>query len=254
MRLAGKVAIVTGGASGMGRAIALRMADEAAHVLVGDLDSEGGRRVAEEARTRGGTCTALTVDVTRRADMQQLTRAAVDTYGRIDILVNNAGVRVIRPFLEHTDEDWDRMLDVNLRSQFLGAQAVLPTMLEQGGGRIINNASVAALVGRPNRAAYCAAKAGVLGLTRALAIDVRHTGITVNALVPGSITTALNREPAEDPSTDWGGETLVGRWGDPTEVAAAAVFLASDEASYVTGAELRVEGGWLAARARHRET
>lgn len=257
MRLTDKVAIVTGGASGMGRAIALRMVDEGAHVLAADIDTDGVRQVAqsaqEPARRSGGTCVPVTVDVTDRADNRTLVHEALQRHGRADILVNNAGVRLVRPFLDHTDEDWDRMHNINLKSQFLLAQAVLPTMLEQGAGRIINNASVAAIVGRPDRVAYCAAKAGVLGLTRALAMDVRHRGVTVNALVPGSINTALNQQAAEDPRTDWGSETLAGRWGDPVEVANAAVFLASDEASYITGTELKVDGGWLAARARDGE-
>lgn len=257
MRLAGKVAIVTGSASGMGRAITLQMVSEGAHVFAADIDADGAHQVAESARESeqqsGGSCVPVTADITNRADTQTMAEAVMQRHGRIDILVNNAGVRIVRPFLEHTDDDWDRMHDVNLKSQFLGAQAVLPAMLEQGSGRIINNASVAAIVGRPDRAAYCAAKAGVLGLTRALAMDVRHKGVTVNALVPGSISTALNQQAVEDPGTDWGGETLVGRWGDPVEVAHAAVFLASDEASYITGAELKVDGGWLASRARDRE-
>lgn len=253
MRLNGKVAVVTGGASGMGRAIVLEMAREGAQVVAADIDVAGAQAVVTQVEAAGGDGVAVQADVTSGADTRALARAALDRYGRIDVLVNNAGVRLVRSFLEHTEDDWDRMLNINLKSQFLCAQAVVPTMLAQGSGRIINSASVASLVGRPDRVAYCAAKAGVLGLTRALAMDLRHRNICVNALVPGSMATALNQDAVNDPDTDWGAETLVGRWGQPEEVAYAAVFLASDQAAYITGAEIKVEGGWLAGRARDGE-
>lgn len=253
MRLDGKVAIVTGGASGMGRAIAVEMAKEGARVVTADIDLDGAQAVVGQVTDAGGAAVAVHADVTSKADVDHLVKAATDHYGRIDVLVNNAGVRLVRPLLEHTEDDWDRMMNINLKSQFLCSQAVLPAMLTQGGGRILNSGSVASLVGRPDRVAYCAAKAGVLGLTRAMAIDLRHRNICVNAILPGSIATALNQDAVNDDDSDWGGETLVGRWGEPDEVAHVAVFLASDEASYITGSEIKVEGGWLAARARDGE-
>lgn len=185
-----------------------------------------------------------------------MAKLAADTrarFGRIDVLVSNAGVRLIKPFLEHTLEDWNRMLSINLTGHFLAARAVAPAMLEQGKGKIIINASIASFVGRPNRVAYCAAKAGALGLVRAMAMDLRHRDICVNALIPGSIATPLNADAAGDPGVDWGRETLAGRWGTGEDIARAAAFLASDDADYITGAELKVDGGWLAARARDGE-
>lgn len=253
MRLDGKVAIVTGGASGMGRAIVVEMAKEGARVVAADIDLDGAQAVVDQVTEAGGAAVAVRADVTSKADVENLAKATIDHYGRIDVLVNNAGVRLVRSLLEHTEDDWDRMMSINLKSQFLCSQAVLPAMLTQGGGRIINSGSVASLVGRPHRVAYCAAKAGVLGLTRAMAIDLRHRNICVNAILPGSMATALNQDAVDDDDADWGGETLVGRWGEPEEVAHVAVFLASDEASYITGSEIKVEGGWLAARARDGE-
>jgi len=171
----------------------------------------------------------------------------------VDIVVNNAGVRIVKPFLEHTDEDWRRMLDINLTGHFLCARAFAPGMVERGWGRIINVGSIASFVGRPDRVAYCAAKAGVLGLTRGIAIDLRHTGVTANTIAPGSIATPLNAEAKNDSQVDWGGETAVGRWGEGRDMARAAVFLASDDASYVNGTTLTVDGGWVELKARDGE-
>jgi NAD(P)-dependent dehydrogenase (short-subunit alcohol dehydrogenase family) len=142
------------------------------------------------------------------------------------------------------------MLDVNLTSQFLCAKAVVPHMLRQGKGKIVNIASIASYIGRPNRVAYCASKGGVLQFTRALATDMKGKNIFVNAITPGSIVTGMNADPASDPNMDWGSETLVERWGQPEDIAHAALFLASDDSDYITGADLRVDGGWLAGRAR----
>jgi NAD(P)-dependent dehydrogenase (short-subunit alcohol dehydrogenase family) len=169
------------------------------------------------------------------------------------VLVNNAGSRCLKSFLDHTEEDWHRMLDVNLTGHFFCAQAVVPGMLAQGKGKIINLASIAAHTGRPDRVAYCAAKAGVMGLTRALAMDLRGKNICVTAISPGSIATPLNQAASTDETVDWGGETIVGRWGTGQDIAHAAVFLASDESDYVTGSEILVEGGWLVGRARDGE-
>lgn len=178
---------------------------------------------------------------------------ATAAFGRVDILVNNAGSRCIKSFLDHTEADWHRMIDINLTGHFLCAQAVIPRMLETGKGKIINIASIAGHVGRPDRVAYCAAKAGVIGFTKALAMDMRGKNICVTAISPGSIATPLNAEASDDAQVDWGGETVVGRWGRPEDVAYAAVFLASDESDYITGSEIEVEGGWLIGRARDGE-
>jgi NAD(P)-dependent dehydrogenase (short-subunit alcohol dehydrogenase family) len=249
-RLTGRVAVVTGGGSGMGRAIGLEFAAEGARAAAADIDLAKAQDAAEEIRRGGGEALAVRVDVTRSAEVRAMAAEVLSRFGAIDILVNNAGVRIVKPFLEHTEEDWHRMIDVNLTGQFLCAQAVLPAMLKKGKGKIINLASVAGFVGRPNRAAYCAAKAGVLGLTRALAIDMAGKNINVNAISPGSIETPMNIAAAQDPNLAWGKETIMGRWGQAGDVARAAVFLASNDSDYITGSDIKVEGGWLAGRAR----
>ena len=253
MRLKGKVAIVTGGGSGIGRAIALRFALEGAGVAVVDRNRDHADAVADEIKKNKGNGLALQADVTRSADVAEMAQRTARHFGRIDILVNNAGSRIVKPFLEHTEDDWNAMLAVNLTAPFLCAKAVVPHMKRGGrGGRIINLASIASFVGRPDRVAYCAAKAGLLGFTRGLAIDLKSANVRVNALAPGLIETPFNRHYADDPEhgSHWGGETIVGRWGQPDDVAHAAVFLASPESDFINGTVLPVDGGWLAAKTR----
>ena len=255
MKLTGKVTLVTGGGKGIGEAICVAYGAEGAAVVVADLDLDGARRVVERIRSAGGTATSVEVDVARSASVDAMANAVIREHGRIDVLVNNAGVRTIKGFLEHTEEDWNRMLAVNLTGPFLCSQAVLPSMLETGKGKIINLASIASFVGRPHRAGYVAAKTGLLGLTRAMAVDMAGRNIYVNAIAPGLIASPFNASFAEDLETGpaWGKETLVGRWGQPEDVAGAAVFLASDDSDFVNGAEIKIDGGWLAAKTRSGE-
>jgi len=253
MRLKGKTAIVTGGGFGMGRAICLAFAREGAGVTVADINEANAQGVAKEIIAHDGEAIACKTDVRNSAEISVMVKRCLQKFGRIDVLVNNVGMRCVKPFLEHTEEDWRNMLDVNLTSQFLCAKAVVPHMLEQGKGKIINLASIASYIGRPNRVAYCAAKGGVLQFTRALATDMKGKNIFVNAIVPGSIATGMNAAAAADPNMDWGAETLLERWGQPEDIAGAAIFLASDESDYITGADIRVDGGWLAGRAREGE-
>ena len=250
MRLKDKVAVVTGAGSGMGRAIAQAFAREGARVAVADINVDAAQETAAQLGDAGF---AIRVDVTRKAETVAMAQRVQERFGRIDILVNNAGSRCLKGFLEHTEEDWHRMIDINLTGHFFCAQAVVPSMLANGKGKIINLASIAAHTGRPDRVAYCAAKAGVMGLTRAMAMDLRGRNICVTAISPGSIATPMNQAAATSTEVDWGRETVVGRWGRAEDVAHAAVFLASDESDYITGSEIAVEGGWLIGRARDGE-
>jgi NAD(P)-dependent dehydrogenase (short-subunit alcohol dehydrogenase family) len=253
MRLSGKVAVVTGGGSGMGRAIGLAFAREGAKVVIADINLEAASETVSLLESAGGDAIAVKVDVTRKAETLDMAEATLARFGRIDVLVNNAGSRCLKSFLDHTEEDWHRMIDINLTGHFFCAQAVVPSMLKGGKGKIINLASIAAHTGRPDRVAYCAAKAGVMGLTRALAMDMRGKNICVTAISPGSIATPMNQAAATSTEVEWGKETVVGRWGTAEDVAHAAVFLASDESDYITGSEIAVEGGWLIGRARDGE-
>lgn len=237
----------------MGKSICLEFARAGATVVIADIQERAAGEVAKEIESSGGTASPACADVTKKKQFADTVADVLRRYGRIDVLVSNAGLRLVKPFLEHTEDDWNRMLAINLTGHFLCSQAVVPTMIKQRKGKIIINASIASLTGRPNRVAYCAAKAGALGLVRAMAMDLRHQGICVNALLPGSIATPLNQQAVDDPAVDWGRETLVGRWGRADEIAKAALFLASDDSDYITGSELKVDGGWLAARARDGE-
>ncbi len=255
MRLQDKSAVITGAASGIGRAIALKFAHEGAAVMVADLDGKTVMGFADEIEADGGSAIGIGADITKRAEVDAMVAAAIERFGRIDVLVNNAGSRIIKPFLEHTEEDWRRMLDVNLTGHFFCCQAVIPHMLEAGGGRIINMASIASFVGRPNRAGYVAAKGGLLSLTRALAADMAGKKITVNAVAPGMIASPLNRDIAEDQvlGDAWNAENLARRWGEPEDVAGVAAFLASDDAGFITGETITVDGGSIAALVRKGE-
>ena len=255
MRLQDKSAVITGAASGIGRAIALKFAHEGAAVMAADLDGKAAMALADEIEADGGSAIGIGADITKRAEIDAMVAAAIERFGRIDVLVNNAGSRIIKPFLEHTEEDWRRMLDVNLTGHFFCCQAVIPHMLEAGGGRIINMASIASFVGRPNRAGYVAAKGGLLSLTRALAADMAGKKITVNAVAPGMIASPLNRDIAEDQvlGDAWNAENLARRWGEPEDVAGVAAFLASDDAGFITGETITVDGGSIAALVRKGE-
>jgi NAD(P)-dependent dehydrogenase (short-subunit alcohol dehydrogenase family) len=251
-RLAGKIAIVTGAGGGIGEATALRFGEEGARLLVCDLPSAELEAVAGRVRAAGGEAAALPADVSDEAQVQALVQHALTGWGRLDVLVNNAGIAGGADVVSTTLEDWDRILAVNLKGPFLCCKYAVPAMLRGGGGSIVNVASISSTCGIPGQAAYGPSKGGLLQLTRQLAIEYAQQNIRVNAVAPGTIDTPMLRKvlaSLENPNTlmDFLMQNHpVGRVGQPVEVANAIVFLASDEASFITGASLAVDGGYTA--------
>lgn len=247
MRLKDKVAIVTGAAHGIGRAIAELYAEEGAAVLIADLDAAAGGELAEAVRARGGRAEFWQTDVASRQAVAEAVEIAARWTGRIDVLCNNAAyLGEFHDVLEASDEEWDRCLRVQLLGTNNCTRAVLPYMLTQQAGSIVNVVSIQAMVGCPTSVAYTAAKAGLLGFTLSAAYDYGKHNIRVNSLCPGPIQTRISPQPG-DAQYEWQcAQTMLGRVGQPREVARAALFLASDESSYVTGATLPVDGGWTA--------
>jgi 3-oxoacyl-[acyl-carrier protein] reductase len=243
VRLEGKVALVTGGARGIGREVAGRFADEGARVLVADRDGDAGRSVVEDLAARGRPAHFVTVDVTVPADVERCVGEAVTKFGRIDVLINNAGITADAWAAKMTDEQWDRVIAVNLTGAFSCIRAVLPPMFGQGSGSIINASSVVGVYGNLGQVNYAATKAGIIGMTRALARELGPRGIRVNAVAPGFIETDMTAKVPEKVLDLMRSRTPLGRLGRPADVAAAYVFLASDEAAYVTGQVLGVDGG-----------
>jgi len=248
MRLDGKVAVVTGSSRGIGRAIAIKFAREGASVVVNSRHKEDAEKVVKEILSEGGKAVAVEGDVSQARDMKKLVDAAVKNFGKLDIFVNNAGVVSFSNFLDLKEEDWDATMAVDLKGVFLGTQMAAKQMIKQGrGGKIINISSIAGFIGFPRLAHYCAAKAGVIELTKETAIELAPYKINVNSIGPGVISTDMTKEIEKDPKQMK--QTLaripLGRFGEPEEIANVAAFLASDEADYITGEVVFVDGGWL---------
>jgi 3-oxoacyl-[acyl-carrier protein] reductase len=242
-KLDGRNAIVTGAASGIGRGIAEAFAEEGAAVAVADKNEPGATEVANAIVGRGGRATAINVDVTDERAVVQMAERAVAELGGIDILVNNAGIDTVSTLVEMPLSMWQQMLDVNLTSLFLCTRAVLPTMIEQRSGRIINMGSQLGLEGTDRMVHYCAAKSGVHGFTKALAYELAPYNINVNAIAPGPIHTPLLETIPEDWLEKKRASIPLGRFGRVEEITPTAVLLASDGGSYYTGATLNVSGG-----------
>lgn len=251
---AGKVAIITGAASGIGEATALLFAEEGASVLLADVQDERGEAVAERIRAAGGQAAYIRCDVAVAEDTAGMVRAAVERYGRLDILFNNAGIGRGGAITELSEADWDLVIDVDLKSVYLGCKYAIPEMQRTGGGSIVNTASVAGLRGNARLHPYNAAKAGVVNLTRSVAAEAAQFGIRVNCVCPGIIRTPIWNQvmtlPEEQQDAVFGmmgSRVLLGRAGTPEEIARTVRFLCSDDASYITGHALVVDGGMMAA-------
>lgn len=248
--LKGKVAIITGASSGTGRAAAELFAGEGAIVIAADVHDSEGQQLADQLARRDCTCTYVHADVSNESDVRAMVHLALSQYGRLDVLFNNAGIEGEQaPTADATTDNWERVIAVNLKSVFLGMKHAIPAMLEHGGGAIVNNASVAGLVGFPGIPAYCASKGGVIQLTRTTALEYATQGIRVNCLCPGVIDTPMVERFTHDNPAALGQLTQtepVGRLGRPQEVAQLALFLASDRSSFVTGAIIPVDGGFVA--------
>ncbi|WP_436789986.1 SDR family NAD(P)-dependent oxidoreductase [Yinghuangia sp. YIM S10712] len=243
-----RVAVVTGAGSGIGRAVALRLAEEGARVALLDLDGEAAERVAAEIASTGATAVALTVDVTDRAAVDAAVAGVCDRLGPPTILVTSAGLDGFHPFLDITEQQWDRILGVNLTGTFQCCQAVAPHMVEDGWGRIVTISSSSAQTGNPLMTHYSAAKAGVVGFTKALALELGPRGITVNTVPPGFVDTPMLRKTESrgflgDGIDHHQATTPVRRVGRPEDIAAACAYLVRDEAGYITGQIIGVNGG-----------
>ncbi|MBA2514727.1 MAG: SDR family oxidoreductase [Solirubrobacterales bacterium] len=251
-RLEGKSAVVTGAAKGIGKATALLFAREGARLVINDVDEAGLEAVRAEAESTGAEVAAVVADVSRDEDCRGIVAAAVERFGRLDVLVANAGVIPLGRVNEQTAEDWDHVMNIDGRGMFLSCKYAIESMLETGGGSIVCLSSISGMAGQPGQATYGPAKYVASGITQHLAVEWAAHGIRVNAVAPGTILTeAVRAFPDEQPG---GAEYLdnikrlhpIARFGEPSEVAAAILFLASDEASFVTGAILPVDGGYLA--------
>lgn len=248
MRLKDKVAIITGAASGIGKATAKLFAEHGAKVVVADIDSEGSEQTVTEIHDEGNVAIFINTDVTIKRDTQNLVTQTVETFGKLDILFNNAGIAMRLPVAELPEEDWYRCLDVNLNGVFLCAKAAIPAMKKNGNGVIINMSSIYGIVGADVRAAYVASKGAVTNLTRGMALDYAQDNIRVNCICPGFVETPLVSGVVRTPEEyqKLADKHPMRRLGQPIEIAYGALYLASDESGFVTGIALPIDGGYTA--------
>jgi NAD(P)-dependent dehydrogenase (short-subunit alcohol dehydrogenase family) len=254
MRLAGKVAIVTGGAMGIGEATCIRFAEEGAAVVVADINETAGQETALRITTAGGRALFVRTDVSNEDSIKQMVQATVAAFGKIHILVNNAAIFVLRG-IDATPEEWRKILDVNVIGTSLVSKYVVQEIRKAGGGAIVNLGSISSFIAQPQFVTYNATKAAIASMTRCMALDLAVDKIRVNAVCPGTVWTQIVEKLAKEKGLDraaadldptWGGASVLKRVAEPREIANAILFLASDEASYVTGAHLMVDGGYTA--------
>lgn len=246
--LSGRVAVVTGANRGLGKAIALALAGSGAKVAAVARDRERLNEAVSEIAARGGEAAAFEVDLCEEQQVVALEREVAETFGRVDILVNNAGINVRKPLVEFTLDEWDRVMTTNVTGVFLMCRAFVPHMKGRGYGRVINVASTMSHVSLPARSAYSASKAALLGLTRALALELADDKITVVAISPGPFATEMNTALLENEEVlrTFMARVPLGRWGDLQDIGNLAVFLCSDGAGFITGTDILIDGGWCA--------
>jgi len=246
-RFEGLVALITGGSSGLGRATAVRLASEGANIVVADLNVEGGEETERLVQEQGGKCAVVRTDVTKSADIQNMVAETVEIFGRLDVLFPAAGIGAGGTAEQTTEEKWDQVLDLDLKGVFLSCKFAIPEMRRIGAGAIVTVASIGGMQGKSG-ISFCAAKAGVVNLTRSIAVAHARENIRANCICPGWIPTPINMGSLKDPKRRAAIEARhpMGRLGKPEDVAAAVAFLASHEASWITGAVLAVDGGYLA--------
>ena len=247
-RLEGKIALVTGASRGLGKAMALALGGAGASLAMVSRDAVALEQAVAEVRARGAQAEGFPADVSREEQVAALREGVIARFGKLHILINNAGVNIRKPVTEFTLEEWRRVLDTNLTGAFLMVRAFLPHMRGHGYGRIINVTSTLSHVGLPLRTAYASSKAGLLGFTRALALELAPEGITVVGISPGPFATEINRPLLEDPavSREFIARVPLGRWGRLEEVGRLAVYLCSEEAAFITGSDILIDGGWCA--------
>jgi NAD(P)-dependent dehydrogenase (short-subunit alcohol dehydrogenase family) len=246
--LAGRTALITGASKGLGKAMALALAEAGAQLVLVSRDAEKLGLTADGVRERGSSAHVFPTDVTDEAQVQQLERRVAESVGKINILINNAGVNNRKPITEFTLAEWRQVLDTNLTSVFLMCRAFVPHLKGQDYGRILNMTSIMSHVALPGRTAYAATKTGLLGFTRALALELAPDKITVNGISPGPIATEMNLPILQNPELNqqFIAKLPIGRWGNVQEIGKLAVFLCSDDAGFITGTDILIDGGWTA--------
>ncbi len=247
-KLAGKVAVITGASRGLGRAMALALAGAGARLALVSRDRQQLKATAEAAQALGAEAKIFQTDVTQEEEVRRLEKEVIDGFGHVQILINNAGINIRKPVIDFTLAEWRAVLDTNLTGAFLACRSFVPHMKGQGYGRILNLTSIMSHVALPGRSAYAASKSGLLGFTRALALELAPEQITVNGISPGPIATEMNTPIIQNPEANqqFISRIPLGRWGKVEEVGQLALYLCSEEAGFITGADILIDGGWTA--------